>query len=115
MVLAHQFGFLGNPSATTTATRLRDELRAGDVVLDATTHRQGLDAFYGLAPVQAAAQPRGTTAVTGSGIEAERRFVVGPLAEVRPDLVLPDSECPVHKILARMPANDDVRLFSDRW
>ncbi len=76
MVLAHQFGFLGNPSATTTATRLRDELRAGDVVLDATTHRQGLDAFYGLAPVQAAAQPRGTTAVTGSGIEAERRFVV---------------------------------------
>jgi 2-amino-4-hydroxy-6-hydroxymethyldihydropteridine diphosphokinase len=46
---------------------------------------------------------------------AERRFVVQPLAEVRPDLVLPDSECPVHKILARMPANDDVRLFSDRW
>lgn len=46
---------------------------------------------------------------------AERRFVVEPLADLRPDLVLPDSECPVHKILAQMPASDDVRLFSEKW
>jgi len=46
---------------------------------------------------------------------AERRFVVEPLAEVRGDLVLPDSECPVHKILANMTDNDDVRLFAEKW
>ncbi|MBI9021116.1 MAG: 2-amino-4-hydroxy-6-hydroxymethyldihydropteridine diphosphokinase [Verrucomicrobia bacterium] len=46
---------------------------------------------------------------------AERRFVVQPLAEVRGDLVLPDSQSPVHKILEQMPANDDVRLFAEKW
>ncbi len=46
---------------------------------------------------------------------AERRFVVKPLTEVRGDLTLPDSECPVHKILEQMPANDDVRLFAEKW
>ena len=46
---------------------------------------------------------------------AERRFVVEPLAEVCPDLVLPGSACSVAKILEQMPVNDDVRLFSERW
>ncbi|MBC8206752.1 MAG: 2-amino-4-hydroxy-6-hydroxymethyldihydropteridine diphosphokinase [Kiritimatiellaeota bacterium] len=46
---------------------------------------------------------------------AERRFVVQPLAEVCPDLVLPGSACSVANILARLPANDDVRLFSEKW
>jgi len=46
---------------------------------------------------------------------SERRFVVEPLAEVRPELVLPGSKDSVRKILARMPSSDDVRLFSDRW
>jgi len=46
---------------------------------------------------------------------AERRFVVEPLAEVRPDLVLPSAKCPVRKILEQMPASDDVRLFSEKW
>ena len=46
---------------------------------------------------------------------AERRFVVEPLAEVRGDLVVPNAKCPVRKILAQMPPNDDVRLFTDRW
>ncbi|MBL7016801.1 MAG: 2-amino-4-hydroxy-6-hydroxymethyldihydropteridine diphosphokinase [Kiritimatiellales bacterium] len=46
---------------------------------------------------------------------AERRFVVQPLADVRPDLVLPGQTCSVANILARLPANDDVRLFSERW
>jgi 2-amino-4-hydroxy-6-hydroxymethyldihydropteridine diphosphokinase len=46
---------------------------------------------------------------------AERLFVVRPLADVRPDLVLPGTESPVRKILAQMPDSDDVRLFSEKW
>ncbi len=46
---------------------------------------------------------------------AERRFVVEPLAEVRGDFVMPNSTCPVRKILEQMSASDDVRLFSEKW
>lgn len=46
---------------------------------------------------------------------AERRFVVQPLAEVRPELVLPGASGPVGKVLAEMDGNDDVRLFAERW
>ena len=46
---------------------------------------------------------------------AERRFVVEPLAEVRPDLVLPGTNDSVRKILEQMPPSDDVRFFSERW
>ncbi len=46
---------------------------------------------------------------------ADRRFVVEPLAEVRGDFVMPNSTCPVRKILAQMPASDDVRLFTEKW
>jgi len=46
---------------------------------------------------------------------AKRRFVVQPLANVRPDLVLPGAGTPVREILAQMPANDEVRHFSERW
>ena len=46
---------------------------------------------------------------------SERRFVVQPLAEVRPELVLPGTKSPVCKILAGMSNNDDVRLFSEKW
>ena len=47
---------------------------------------------------------------------SERRFVVEPLAEVCPDLKLPGAEVAVTNILARMPdADDDVRLFAERW
>jgi 2-amino-4-hydroxy-6-hydroxymethyldihydropteridine diphosphokinase len=46
---------------------------------------------------------------------AERRFVVQPLADVRPELALPGTESPVMKILAQMDGNDDVRLFSEKW
>jgi 2-amino-4-hydroxy-6-hydroxymethyldihydropteridine diphosphokinase len=46
---------------------------------------------------------------------ADRRFVVQPLADVRPELVLPGTKSPVRKILAEMPDNDDVRLFSESW
>ena len=46
---------------------------------------------------------------------AERRFVVQPLADIRPELVLPGTTEPVRKVLAEMTGNDDVRLFSERW
>lgn len=46
---------------------------------------------------------------------AGRRFVVQPLADVRPDMVLPREKRPVSKILAEMSGKDDVRLFSERW
>ena len=46
---------------------------------------------------------------------SERRFVVQPLADVRPELVLPGTDFPVRKILAQMPDSDSVRLFSEKW
>ena len=46
---------------------------------------------------------------------AERRFVVQPLADIRPELVLPGTDEPVRKILAKMDGSDDVRLFAERW
>ena len=46
---------------------------------------------------------------------SERRFVVLPLADVRPEMVLPGTDEPVRKILTDMSGNDDVRLFSEKW
>jgi 2-amino-4-hydroxy-6-hydroxymethyldihydropteridine diphosphokinase len=46
---------------------------------------------------------------------AERRFVVQPLAEVRPERVLPGTEMPVRKVLEQLPDNQDVRLFTEKW
>jgi len=46
---------------------------------------------------------------------AERRFVVEPLAEVRPKLVLPGTDKAVRDVLNLMPPSDDVRLFAERW
>lgn len=46
---------------------------------------------------------------------AERRFVVEPLAEVRGDMILPGTDASVRKILAQLPASEDVRLFSEKW
>ncbi|MCC7300068.1 MAG: 2-amino-4-hydroxy-6-hydroxymethyldihydropteridine diphosphokinase [Verrucomicrobia bacterium] len=46
---------------------------------------------------------------------AERRFVVQPMADIRPELVLPGTQGPVRKVLAEMADNDDVRLFAERW
>jgi 2-amino-4-hydroxy-6-hydroxymethyldihydropteridine diphosphokinase len=46
---------------------------------------------------------------------AERRFVVQPLADVRPELILPGVDIPVREILAQMPENDDVRPFAEKW
>lgn len=46
---------------------------------------------------------------------AERRFVVQPLADVRPDLVLPGCAETVRQRLNALPLTPAVRWFSDAW
>ena len=44
-----------------------------------------------------------------------RRFVVQPLADVRPGLVLPGDPRPVGEILAALPAKPEVGLYASEW
>lgn len=46
---------------------------------------------------------------------AERRFVVEPLAQCRPDLILPGQTATVEKIMAGLPAFPGGRLYSTDW
>jgi len=46
---------------------------------------------------------------------AERRFVVQPLADVCPDMILPGEKCTVAAVLNAMPDNGDVRMFAEKW
>ena len=46
---------------------------------------------------------------------AERRFVVQPLADVRPDLILPGQTKTVREILRDLKAPEQVELFSGSW
>ena len=46
---------------------------------------------------------------------AQRRFVVQPLCDVRPDLLLPDSKKTVQGVLNSLPQNEKVVLFEERW
>lgn len=47
---------------------------------------------------------------------SERRFVVRPLADVRPDLRLPGCDRTVREVLAGLPADAGrVRLFAAEW
>ena len=45
----------------------------------------------------------------------QRRFVVQPLARLRPDLVLPGSDLPVRAILDRLPSIPGVTLYTVEW
>jgi 2-amino-4-hydroxy-6-hydroxymethyldihydropteridine diphosphokinase len=45
----------------------------------------------------------------------ERRFVVQPLADVRPDLVVPGQSRPVRGVLASLPERPGVELFASEW
>ena len=45
----------------------------------------------------------------------ERRFVVQPLADVCPDLILPGANASVRNVLANLPDNQDVHRFSEIW
>lgn len=44
-----------------------------------------------------------------------RRFVVQPLADVRPDLVLPGESRTVREILAALPTKPAVKLLTKEW
>lgn len=46
---------------------------------------------------------------------AERRFVVQPLCDVRPELVMPENSQSVAEILDTLPADDEFILYDDRW
>jgi 2-amino-4-hydroxy-6-hydroxymethyldihydropteridine diphosphokinase len=45
----------------------------------------------------------------------ERRFVVQPLADIRPDLILPGTDKTVAQILAALPDKEDVTLLTRTW
>lgn len=68
-----------------------DLLYAGDLLLDT--------------PALILPHPRMTT----------RRFVMQPLADIRPDLVLPPGETGVASLLAALPSAPSVRLIARRW
>ncbi len=44
-----------------------------------------------------------------------RRFVLQPLAEIRPDLMLPGYEQPVAVLLENLQEPGDVTLFAEEW
>ncbi len=46
---------------------------------------------------------------------AHRLFVVQPLADVRPDLVLPGGEQTVAERLRELPLTPPIRLFAEEW
>ena len=46
---------------------------------------------------------------------AERRFVVEPLSDVRPDMVLPEASKSVKEILRALPPDEGMHVFDVRW
>jgi len=46
---------------------------------------------------------------------AERRFVVEPLCDVRPTLVIPESHKTVAEILQRLPRDEGLRVLEEQW
>ncbi len=46
---------------------------------------------------------------------AQRRFVVQPLSDVRPAMVLPESKQPVSDILRSLPPDNGLSVFDERW
>lgn len=46
---------------------------------------------------------------------AERRFVLQPLADVRPDMIFPGSRQRVANILSSLPGQSDVIPVNDNW
>jgi len=46
---------------------------------------------------------------------AERRFVVQPLCDVRPDMVMPESSQSVAEILRSLPPDEGLSVFDETW
>ena len=63
----------------------------------------------------------GDTIVDDGGLEvphprwAERRFVVQPLNDVRPGMILPEMNKPVSVILNSLPKDEGLSVFDERW
>ena len=45
----------------------------------------------------------------------QRRFVLQPLADIRPDLILPDRKRPISDLLARIQDSTKVSCFAENW
>ena len=45
----------------------------------------------------------------------ERRFVVQPLADIRPDLVMPGARKSVKEVLSSLETDETVTYFTDAW
>jgi 2-amino-4-hydroxy-6-hydroxymethyldihydropteridine diphosphokinase len=45
----------------------------------------------------------------------ERKFVLQPLADIRPGLVLPDRKTPISGLLANVKDSTKVKRFAERW
>ena len=46
---------------------------------------------------------------------AQRRFVVQPLCEIRPDRILPEAQLSVTEVLQKLPPDEDLRVFDECW
>ena len=63
----------------------------------------------------------GEQIIDGGGLEvphprwAERRFVVQPLNDVRPDMILPEMNKPVSVILSSLPKDEGLSMYDERW
>jgi 2-amino-4-hydroxy-6-hydroxymethyldihydropteridine diphosphokinase len=63
----------------------------------------------------------GDEIIDGGGLEvphprwAQRRFVVQPLCDVRPRLVIPETHKPVSEILSSLPKDEGLGVFDERW
>ena len=44
-----------------------------------------------------------------------RRFVLAPLADIRPELILPGQGLPVSELLARLDDTAGVKVFAEAW
>ena len=63
----------------------------------------------------------GDQIIDGGGLEvphprwAERRFVVQPLNDIRPDMILPEKKQPVSVILNSLPKDAGLHVYDERW
>ncbi len=63
----------------------------------------------------------GEQVVDSGGLEvphprwAERRFVVQPLCDVRPDLIVPETSNSVADILRALPPDEGMSVFDEKW
>jgi 2-amino-4-hydroxy-6-hydroxymethyldihydropteridine diphosphokinase len=87
---------------------------------DALGRRRGLDPFAPR-PIDIDIVYAGTRRIASGGLVlphphwSERRFVVEPLADVRPDLILPGTDHTVAEVLRGLPRNKAVTLLTRDW